>query len=139
MSILLQALKYLLLRTSPNFPMDIPIPNTAQRRNDLTLNINQASLLRKASKTKIKPMPSKPKAEAEEATHGTFSALSTLFHRASNAATNDHTFVSVTSVAPAPQKHHTLSHRMSMRLRPLSTVSTTLSVRRRQSVAANLS
>ncbi|KAG2175623.1 hypothetical protein INT43_001270 [Umbelopsis isabellina] len=134
-----EALKYLLLRTSPNFPMDIPVPNTTQRRNDLKLTINQASLLRKASSTKIKPMPSKSKVEAEETSHGTFSALSTLFHRTSNAATNDHASASEAPVAPAPHKHHTLSHRMSMRLRPLSTVSSTLSIRRRQSVAANLS
>jgi hypothetical protein len=128
----MQALKYLLLRTSPASTYDVPMLSSAsnQRRSEvLSSTISQATLLRKqGGHGKIPSFTDKSELPSLETNQAPFSSISTLFHRS---PPSDGALTTTTS----KQQQQTLSHRVSMRLRPLSTVSTSLSLRRRQSLA----
>jgi hypothetical protein len=130
-------MKYLLLRTFPASTYDIPTVSgtNSQRRSEvLSSTISQATLLRNRSNHgKIPNFTDKPEHPSLETNQATFSALSSLFHRSSPTDTCPTATSSMTTT-----KHQTISRRMSMRLRPLSTVSTSLSLRRRQSLASHI-
>ncbi|KAG2184104.1 hypothetical protein INT44_009119 [Umbelopsis vinacea] len=130
-----EALKYLLLRTSPASTYDVPMLSSAsnQRRSEvLSSTISQATLLRKqGGHGKIPNFTDKSEQPSLETNQAPFPSLSTLFHRSSP---SDGAITAATTTTASKQQK-TLSHRVSMRLRPLSTVSTSLSLRRRQSLA----
>jgi hypothetical protein len=104
-----------------------------QRRSEvLSSTISQATLLRKqGGQGKIPNFTDKSEQPSLETNQAPFSSLSTLFHR-SSPPDGAQTAAPTTT---ASKQQQTLSHRMSMRLRPLSTVSTSLNLRRRQSLA----